>query len=82
MGVWRIVRNNFIFYFKNYFFEVQLIYNIVLSSPVQQSESMIYNVYVYMYVCMIYTHANTFYFIFSSIMVHHRILDIVPCAVQ
>ena len=51
-----------------YFIEVLLIYSVVLISAVQQSDSFI--------------HRYTFFFIFFSIMVYHRILDIVPCAIQ
>ena len=51
---------------KIYFTEVQLIYNVVLISAVQQSDSVIW----------------TLFFIFFSIMVDHRILNIVPCAIQ
>ena len=55
-------------FFKIYFIEVQLIYTVVLISAVQQSDSVI--------------HMYTFFFILFSIMVYHRILNIVPCAVQ
>ena len=55
------------FIFLIYFIEVQLIYNVVLISAVQQIDSVIY-IYIY--------------FIFFSIMVYHRILNIVPCAIQ
>ena len=48
--------------------EVYFIYN-VLISVVQQSESYIY---IYRYIC---------FFIFFSIMLYHRILNIVPCAI-
>ena len=49
--------------------EVQLIYNVVLTSAIQQSDSVM--------------HINTFFFlIFFSIMVYHRILNIVLCAIQ
>ena len=50
-----------------FFIEVQLIYNVVLISAVQQSDSFI--------------HIHAFFFIFFSIMVYHRILNIVPCAI-
>ena len=40
----------------------------MLTSPVQQSDSVI--------------HMHTFIFIFFSIMVYHRILNIVPCAIS
>ena len=49
--------------------EVQLIYNVVLITAIQQSDSVIH----------IYT---VFFKIFFSIMVYHRILNIVPCAIQ
>ena len=38
-------------------------------------------IYIYIYVCMyvyIYTHIFTFF----SIVVYHRILNVVPCAMQ
>ena len=55
-------------YLKIYFIEVQLIYNVVLISTIQQSDSII--------------HMYAFCFIFFSIMVYHRILTITPCAIQ
>ena len=48
--------------------EVQLAYNVVLFSAVQQSDSGI--------------HIYIFFFPFFSIMVYHWILNIVPCAPQ
>ena len=51
-----------------FFIEVQLIHNVVLISAVQKSDSVI--------------HIHTFFFILFSIMVNHRILNIVHCAVQ
>ena len=48
--------------------EVWLIYNVVLISAVQQSESVI--------------HIYTFFFIFFSIMVYPRTLNIVHCTTQ
>ena len=36
-------------------------------------------VYIYMHVCVIYIY---FFFIFLSIMVYHRIVTLLPCAVQ
>ena len=54
---------------KTFFFiEVSSIYNVVLISAVQQNDSVI--------------HIHTFFLIFFSIMVYHRILNIVPCALQ
>ena len=53
--------------FKIYFIYVQLIYyNAVLIFTIQQSDSFI--------------HIYTFFFIFFSIMVYHRILNMAPCA--
>ena len=49
-----------------YFIEAQLIYNFVLISTVQQSDSVIY----------------TFSFIIFSTMAYHRILNIVLCDIQ
>ena len=58
----------FSWYFKsNYFIEVQLTYN-VLVSVIQQSDSVM--------------HIHTFSSICFSIMVCHRIMNIVPCAIQ
>ena len=48
--------------------EVLLIYNVVLVAGVQQSDS---GIYVY-----------AFFFIFFSIMVYYRTLNIVPCAIK
>ena len=62
-------------YHLSFFPVFQLIYNVVLISVVQQSDSVIYIdkcVCVYMYS----------FFIFFSIMVHHRRLDIVPCVIR
>ena len=52
------IRNSYIVLFKNYFIEVELIYNAVLIFAVQQSDSVI-PVY-------------TFFFLFFSSMVYHR----------
>ena len=49
------------------FIEVELIYNAVISA-VQQSDSVI--------------QTYTFFFIFFSMMIYPRILDIVACAIQ
>ena len=51
-----------------YFIEVQLIDSVVLTSAVQPSDSVV--------------HRYTFSFAFFSMMAYHRILNIVPCAVQ
>ena len=48
--------------------DVLLIYNVVLSTAVWQSDSVI--------------HVHTFFFMFLSIMIYYRILNIVPCALQ
>ena len=45
-----------------------MIYNVVLISAVQQSDSVI--------------HIYTFFFIFFVIMVYPRVLNIVPCAIE
>ena len=59
----------FFFHFPfKFFIKVQLIYNVVPISAVQQSDSVI--------------HLYTFFFIFFSIMIYHRILSIVLCAPQ
>ena len=52
--------------------DVWLIYNVVLVSGVQQSDSVVYSV-LYIYI---------FFFVFFSIMVYHRMLNIIPCAIQ
>ena len=56
-----------ILFLKFFSIEVQLIYNVVLISAVQQSNSVIQK--------------YTFFKKFFSIMVYHRILNIVPCAI-
>ena len=55
-------------FFIYFFIEVYLIYNVVLISAVQQSDSVI--------------HIYTFFFILFFIMVYPSILSIVPCAIQ
>ena len=57
-----------LFFFFCFLIEVELIYNVVLISAVQQSDSVI--------------HIYTLFFIFFSIMVYPRRLDRVPCALQ
>ena len=55
---------------KNFFIEVQLIYHVVLTSVVQQSN-------------LIHTHTHThILFHIFSIMVYLRILNTAPCAIQ
>ena len=54
------------------FFEVKLIYNAVLISGIQQSNSFVYEHIYFTYID----------FIFFSIMVYHKILYIIPCAIQ
>ena len=59
-----------------YFVEAWLIYKVVLISAIQQNDSDIY----------IHTHTHTHIYIYIifhifPIMVYHRILDIVPCAI-
>ena len=49
-----------------------MIYNVVLVSSVQQSDSYIY-IYIYIYI---------FFFRFFSIVGYYEILSIVPCAIQ
>ena len=53
-----------------FFFEVQLIYNAVLITAVQQSDSAIHT----------HTHTHSFFLTFFSIMVYHRTLNTVLCA--
>ena len=66
-----------LYFFKNYFTEVQLIYNIVLTSDIQQSDSLIHmRVHTHIYI-----HTYILFHIFSTI-VYHRVLDIVCCAIQ
>ena len=55
-----------------YFIDVQLIYNAVLISAIQQSYCFMY-LYIY-----IHTHTYIFSFILFFMMVYHRILNIVP----
>ena len=56
--------------------EVELIYNVVLVSRVQQSDSVLY-IYIY-----IYTHTHTHSFSFFSIMIFYKILNTVCCTIQ
>ena len=56
------------FFLFMYFIEVSLIYNVVLISAVQASDSV--------------RHTSTFFFRFFSIIIYHRILNLVPCALQ
>ena len=73
----------FILFIKN-FIEVQLIYNVVLVSGVQQSDSVICTcmcVYIYTHT---HTHTHThisFCFRFFSHIDYYKILSIVPCAI-
>ena len=54
--------------FKPFLIEVELIYNIVLVSSVQQSDSII--------------HKYIFFFRFFSIVGYYKKLKIIPCAIQ
>ena len=56
------------------FIDVSLTYNAMLISTVQQNDSVIY---IYVCVC-VYIYIYTFF----SILAYHRILNIVPCAIQ
>ena len=59
--------------------DIWLIYNVVLVSAVQQSDSFIYMcIYIYIY---IYIYIHILFLMFFSIMVYQRILNIVPCAI-
>ena len=60
-----------LFYFFN-FIEILLIYNVVLVSGIQQSDSVIR---IYIKICI-------FFFRFFSIIGYYKILRIVPCAIQ
>ena len=53
---------------KIFFIEIQLIYNVVLVSSVQQSASFI--------------HIYIFFFRLFSIIDYYKILSIVPCVIQ
>ena len=59
--------------------KVWLIYNVVLISTVWHTQLHIY-IYIYTHTHT-QTHTHTFFFIFFSIMVYHKILNIVPCAI-
>ena len=59
-------RKSSFFFFVYLFVQVELTYNIVLISAVQRSDSVIH-IYIL--------------FIFFSIMVYHKMLNMVPCAV-
>ena len=59
---------NYFLFLMFFFIEVELIYNVVSISAVQQGDSVI--------------HRDILFFIFFSIMVYPRRLDIVPCAID
>ena len=60
-------------FFLVYFIDIQLIYNAVLITAVQQNDTV-----THIYVCVyIYIYIHTFFFILFSIMVYHRVLNIV-----
>ena len=60
----------FVSFLKSIIINVQLIYNVVPISAVQQSDS------------VIHIHIDILFFILLSIMVYPRTLDTVPWAVQ
>ena len=60
------------FYFYLFFIEVQLIYNVVLVSGIQQSDSVI-SIHTYVYI---------FLFQILSFIGYYKILYIVPYAIQ
>ena len=62
----------FIFFVRFWFFLLQLIYNVLSISAIQQSDPVIY----------IYIYTHILFLTLSSIMFHHKWLDIVLCAVQ
>ena len=57
-------------FFLNFLIGVELIYNVVLVSGVQQNDSVIH-MYTYL-----------FFFRFFSIIGYYKILNVVPCALQ
>ena len=74
--------NKFIEYFLWIFIGVQLLYNVVLVSDIQHSESAIY-IYIHIYT---YTYIYIYIYIFSFLdflpIGHHRALNRVLCAIQ
>ena len=56
-----------------FFIEGPLIYNVALV--------LIYSEVIQLYIC-IYIYIYIFLFIFFSIMVYHRLFNIVPCAIE
>ena len=72
-----LFNRNFFWLFRNlflllfHFIEILLNYKVMLVSGVQQSDSVTY----------IYIHTYIFFFMLFSIMVYHRILNIVPSAI-
>ena len=58
----------YLLFLKFYLIDIWLIYNVVLISAVQQSDSVM--------------HTYTFFFYILFHMVHHRILNIVPCVME
>ena len=59
-----------------FFSEVELIYNVLLVSGVQQSDSVMHIIYIYMYNCIHIVFSR-----FFSIIVYYKILNIVPYAI-
>ena len=68
LGIFPLNTQTLSSFFLN-FIEAELIYNVVLIYVAQQSDSVIY-IYIF------------FFFTFISIMVYHRVLNIIPCAIQ
>lgn len=63
------------------FIEVHLIYNIVLISLAQQSGSVLY-LYTHTYIYILYVYIYICIFKFFSIIIHNKISNIVPYAIQ
>ena len=78
MNTYVILVNNLMYYlFLQFFIGVQLIYNVVLVSVIQQSDSVI-QTHTHTHT---YTHTHTFFRLFSHIG-HYRILNRVSHAIQ
>ena len=80
--------NTYFIHFLYFFIEVQLIYNVVLLSSVQHSDSVIVihthtHIYIYIHIHIyIYTHIYVYFFRLFSLIDYYKILSRVPCAIQ
>ena len=76
---------NLLFYYLKNIWSMYLIYNFILVSGTQQSESVYIYIYIYKYVCVCvrvcFIYIYKYIYIFSHIG-HYRVLSRIPCAIQ